>query len=113
MDQLKVYVPQDGVYGLEPQDGGCPVEEETCYLKSDVDALIKNKDEKIRILNQYLWNARAEICHRLDVDEYLRKHINSCYNEEYLTFDDAFVGMCIKMSKCESICRAMADKFKE
>ena len=40
MKELKVYVPQDGPYGLEPEEGGEPVEEETCYLKSDVDAVI-------------------------------------------------------------------------
>ena len=40
MKELKVYVPQDGPYGLEPEEGGEPVEEETCYLKSDVDAAI-------------------------------------------------------------------------
>ena len=40
MSELKVYVPQDGPYGLEPEEGGEPVEEETCYLKSEVDAAI-------------------------------------------------------------------------
>ena len=46
-DKLKVYVPQDGPYGLEPEEGGEPVEEETCYLKSDVDAVIAElKDER-------------------------------------------------------------------
>lgn len=47
MKELKVYVPQDGPYGLEPEEGGEPVEEETCYLKSDVDAVIAElKKEK-------------------------------------------------------------------
>ena len=46
-DKLKVYVPQDGPYGLEPEEGGEPVEEETCHLKSDVDAVIAElKDER-------------------------------------------------------------------
>ena len=46
-DKLKVYVPQDGPYGLEPEEGGETVEEETCYLKSDVDAVIAElKDER-------------------------------------------------------------------
>ena len=39
-DKLKVYVPQDGPYGLEPEEGGETVEEETCYLKSDADAVM-------------------------------------------------------------------------
>ena len=39
-DERKVYVPQDRPWGLEPEEGGKLVEEETCYLKSDVDAAI-------------------------------------------------------------------------
>lgn len=40
MSEPKVYVPQDGLYGLVPKEGGAPVEEETCYLKSEADKLI-------------------------------------------------------------------------
>ena len=47
MKELKVYVPQDGPYGLEPEEGGEPVEEETCYLKSDVDAMIAELKQKL------------------------------------------------------------------
>ena len=43
---LKVYVPQDGAYGLEPEEGGAPVEEETCYLKSDADRYIRRLKRK-------------------------------------------------------------------
>ena len=57
-DELKVYVPQDGPLGLEPEEGGKLVEEETCYLKSDVDAAIdelktehhKERDEYISMV---------------------------------------------------------------
>ena len=42
-----MYVPQDGPYGLEPEEGGEPVEEETCYLKSDVDAVIAELKQKL------------------------------------------------------------------
>lgn len=52
MKELKVYVPQDGPYGLEPEEGGEPVEEETCYLKSDVDAVIAEYQEKIHVLEK-------------------------------------------------------------
>ena len=51
MKKLKVYVPQDGPYGLEPEEGGELVEEETCYLKSDVDAVIaelKAENERLK-----------------------------------------------------------------
>ena len=44
-DELKVYVPQDGHYGLEPEEGGEPVEEETCYLKSEADKFISDLEE--------------------------------------------------------------------
>lgn len=47
MSKLKVYVPQDVPYGLVPEEGGAPVEEETFYLKSEVDKLIAEKDTKI------------------------------------------------------------------
>ncbi|MEE3391647.1 MAG: hypothetical protein VZR28_10770 [Candidatus Cryptobacteroides sp.] len=46
-DELKVYVPQDGPWGLEPEEGGKLVEEETCYLKSDVDAAIAELKAKL------------------------------------------------------------------
>jgi hypothetical protein len=46
-DELKVYVPQDGHYGLEPEEGGKLVEEETCYLKSEVDAAIAELKKKL------------------------------------------------------------------
>lgn len=46
-DELKVYVPQDGPWGLEPEEGGKLVEEETCYLKSEVDAAIAELKKKL------------------------------------------------------------------
>lgn len=52
MKELKVYVTQDGPYGLETEEGGEPVEEETCYLKSDVDAVIAEYQEKILVLEK-------------------------------------------------------------
>ena len=77
-DELKVYVPQDGPWGLEPEEGGKLVEEETCYLKSDVDAAIAELKKKLedvqasayaesvdagmreRNLKRALWLARAK-----------------------------------------------------
>lgn len=138
-DELKVYVPQDGPYGLEPEEGGEPVEEETCYLKSDVDAAIaelKAENERLkrceiwmkqhffceeviacesaknRRLKRALWLARVELCHRLDVDRYLRKHRNSWYNENCLTWAEACVAMEVKMCKAESKCRSKAEEYK-
>ena len=53
MKELKVYVPQDGPYGLEPEEGGEPVEEETCYLKSDVDAVIAEFKQKLEYEREF------------------------------------------------------------
>lgn len=57
MKELKVYVPQDGPYGLEPEEGGEPVEEETCYLKSDVDKVIAELKKKQGTAEKLLNNA--------------------------------------------------------
>ena len=46
MSKLKVYVPQDEPYGLVPEEGGAPVEEETCYLKSEADKLIAELEKE-------------------------------------------------------------------
>ena len=76
--------------------------------KIDCDKL---KDENRR-LKRALWLARAEICHRFDVDRYLRNHRNSWYNENCLTWADACVAMEVKRCKAESKCRAKAEKYK-
>lgn len=65
-----------------------------------------------RRLRRALWFARAELCRRLDVDRYLRKHRNSRYNEEYLTWNEACVAMEVKMCKAESKCLAKAEEYK-
>ena len=65
-----------------------------------------------RKLERSLWLARAELCRRLDVDRYLRKHLNSWYNENLLTFNDACVAMEVKMCDAESKCRAKAELYK-
>lgn len=73
MSELKVYVPQDGPYGLEPEEGGKLVEEETCYLKSDVDAVIAELKQKLedagvreRRLNNALDKERSETIKYMD-----------------------------------------------
>ena len=64
------------------------------------------------IIKRALWLARAELCRRLDVDRYLRKHRNSWYNENYLTWNEACVAMEVKMCKAESKCREKAEAYK-
>ena len=100
------------------------------YLKSEVDAAIAELKQNLedakatvyaesvdagmreRRLKRALWIARAELCRRLDVDRYLRKHINSWYNENCLTWNEACVAMEVKMCKAESNCRAKAEEYK-
>ena len=65
-----------------------------------------------RRLKRALWIVRAEMCHRFDVDRYLRNHRNSWYNENFLTWADACVAMEVKMCKVESKCRAKAEEYK-
>lgn len=77
----------------------------TAYTES-VDAGMRE-----RRLKRALWLARAELCHRLDVDKYLRKHCNSWYNENCLTWHEACVAMEVKMCKVESKCRAKAESY--
>ena len=73
---------------------------------------IMNQDKKIRKLYRALWLARAELCRRLDVDRYLRKHRNSWYNENFLTWQDSCVAMEVKMCNAENKCRAKAEEYK-
>jgi hypothetical protein len=107
------------------------------YDKSEADKAIAEKDAEIaelkaeieslkashyaemvdagmreRRLKRALWIARAELCRRLDIDRYLRNHRNSWYNENCLTWDDSCVAMDVKMRKAESMCRAMAEKWR-
>ena len=103
---------------------------EEVYLKDEVDAAIEELKQHLedatatayaesvdagmreRRLKRALWLARAELCRRLDVDRYLRKHINSWYNENCLTWAEACVAMEVKMCKAESKCRAKAEEYK-
>ena len=77
----------------------------TAYAES-VDAGMRE-----RRLKRALWLARAELCHRLDVDRYLRNHRHSWYNENCLTWADACVAMEVKICKAESKCRSKAEEF--
>ena len=70
---------------------------------------LKRKNHRLK---RALWLARVELCHRLDVDRYLRKHRNSWYNENCLTWAEACVAMEVKMCKAESKCRAKAEEYK-
>ena len=83
MKELKVYVPQDGPYGLEPEEGGEPVEEETCYLKSDVDAVIVEYQEKILVLEKSYKKLVKRFVHETSVAESYRSLV---YKEDALKY---------------------------
>ena len=83
MNELKVYVPQDGPYGLEPEEGGEPVEEETCYLKSDVDAVIAEYQEKILVLEKSYKKLVKRFVHETSVAESYRSLV---YKEDALKY---------------------------
>ena len=140
-DELKplLYSIRDLAYVDEPQPEPHfqNPHDHAVYKATEVDAAIdelktehhKERDEYISMVHQKdkeiaelkaenerlkraLWIARAELCRRLDVDRYLRKHINSWYNENCLTWTEACDSMEVKMCKAESNCRAKAEKFK-
>ena len=83
MKELKVYVPQDGPYGLEPEEGGEPVEEETCYLKSDVKAVIAEYQEKILVLEKSYKKLVKRFVHETSVAESYRSLV---YKEDALKY---------------------------
>ena len=83
MKELKVFVPQDGPYGLEPEEGGEPVEEETCYLKSDVDAVIAEYQEKILVLEKSYKKLVKRFVHETSVAESYRSLV---YKEDALKY---------------------------
>lgn len=81
-------------------------------LKATHDAEMMDAGMRERKLKRALRLARAELCHRLDVDRYLRNHRNSWYNKNCLTWAEACVAMNVKMCKAESKCRDKAEEYK-
>ena len=91
------------------------LKERIAELEAERDAFEKSFNEMSEAYmksQRALWLARAEICHRFDVDRYLRNHRNSWYNENCLNWADACVAMEVKMCKAESKCRAKAEEYK-
>ena len=137
MVELKAY---KIVLSTESGTVGCVVYSKKVYDQADVDKYIADLQSEIErlkksqessskifdhvneeriecqkenfIIKRALWLARAELCRRLDVDRYLRKHRNSWYNENYLTWNEACVAMEVKMCKAESKCREKAEEYK-
>ena len=85
---------------------------EYIYMVAQLKAKLVEHESENRRLKRALWMARAELSHRLDVDRYLRKHRNSLYNENCLTWAEACVAMEVKMCKAESKCLAKAEEYK-
>lgn len=140
-DELKVYVPQDGHWGLEPEEGGKLVEEETCYLKSEVDAAIAELKAEIKRketvgqmwfercmeartenvgLERAIWLARAE---RYKMKEFIAREEGNLSNQmswsrvlrerTYNQWVDQLLRIANLANKLQNKCRAKAEKFKE
>lgn len=140
MKELKVYVPQDGPYGLEPEEGGEPVEEETCYLKSDVDnaiaelkSALKESEEaryeagadaadyyqETRRLKRALLLARAE---RYKMREFIAREEGNLCNQmswsrilrerTYGQWVDQLLRIANLANKLQNKCRAKAEEYK-
>lgn len=118
MSELKVYVPQDGPYGLVPEEGGAPVEEETCYLKSEVDKLIAelnmriaNSDEDFGIANNQI-ERLLKIVRRHKFKRCL-KNAESCLNKAWYYYGTCRVNKANTMRKWNKRWLELAKQFKE
>ncbi len=105
-DELKVYVPQDGPWGLEPEEGGKLVEEETCYLKSDVDAAIDElKTEHHKERDEYI----SMVYSREQTIKELKKKLEDVQASAYAESVDA--GMR-ERRRCRTVWLARAERYK-
>ena len=137
-DELKVYVPQDGPYGLEPEEGGKLEEEETCYLKSDVDAAIaelKAENERLkkceiwmkqhfyceeviacesaknRRLKRALWLARAERA-LTEAERYRTLEVGwKMFRGDYETAKE-YSNLATKCDNVEQLCKSKAEEYR-
>ena len=140
MKELKVYVPQDGPYGLEPEEGGEPVEEETCYLKSEVDAVIAELKASLKESEEARYEAGADAADYYQENRRLRRALwlmtaewaegmclASCniaiklsFKERFFYHDEANREKDIKKYKHRQVvfykyadyCRAKAEEYK-
>ena len=81
--------------------------------KQFVDAAIAELKDENRKLKRALWLARATALNRIDVGEYLRKHMNSKFwNDGFHTFQEACYVMQNVINNAENACRAKAEEYK-
>lgn len=88
-DELKVYVPQVGPYGLEPEEGGALVEEKTCYLKSKVDEAIAELKAKLDEKDEDIAYWRKEYDEETKLTDALKAEIESLKASHYAEMVDA------------------------
>lgn len=85
-------------------------------LAKDHDKAIQaccDADKRIVRLQRALWLARATALNRIDVGEYLRKHMNSKFwNDGFHTFQEACYVMQNVINNAEYACRAKAEEYK-
>ena len=69
--------------------------------------------DKIRKIEKSLWLSRAIALNRIDVGEYLRKHMNSKFwDDGFRTFQEACYVMQNVINNAESVCRAKAKELE-
>lgn len=118
MIKLKVYVPQDGPYGLVPEEGGEPVEEETCYLKSEADKLIAELDIRICEGDEDFEIANNQIKRLLKIVrrqkyKYCLKTAEICTNKSWYYYETNRCSHARRMWKWHDRWLKIADQFKE
>ena len=134
MKELKVYVPQDGPYGLEPEEGGEPVEEETCYLKSEVYAAIAELKAALKESEDARYEAGADAADYYQETRRLKRAlwIAHEYKAKFkrwwlqgaLDYEASMIrpdtktikrikGKIENCEKSERICRAKAEQYEE
>ena len=68
---------------------------------------------KIKKIEKSLWLSRATALNRIDVGEYLRKHMNSKFWDDGInTFQEACYAMQNVINSAESVCRAKAKEIE-
>ena len=112
-DELKVYVPQDGPYGLEPEEGGKLVEEETCYLKSEVDAAIAELKDKCQ-MHDFFWEgcgfAKRGFKNAIAVAQYVEDL--EAENERLRGESCKLTDGCLRLKQCRKEKANIADKLR-
>lgn len=82
-------------------------------VQASMYADVVDANMKLRKTQRALWIARATALNRIDVGEYLRKHMNSKFwNDGFHTFQEACYAMQNVINNAENACRAKAKELE-